>query len=162
MSKETDLSRDRNEELAERFRLSGERLEQIAGGEPSDMEEAFKEYFRKTALLLTDCRRLAQKIREGEFSAMTLEELQAENSGFFREIMPDNYEGSYANPDHACSLKAHGREIPLRSFRKVHRASSTHVLIHGRAAVRRPFAIHCTCGKSHLSDFHLPEMRHTR
>ncbi len=109
MKNETDLLRDRDEDLLERFRLSGERLEQIAKGEASGMEENFRQYFRKTALLLTDCRRLEQKIGEGEFSAMTLEELQAENTGYFREILPENYEESYANPDYAERLL--GREL---------------------------------------------------
>lgn len=98
---EIDFSENRIPEVKERFLLSGQRLEEIAGGESPEMQESFRDYFQATARYLTGCRNLYKKIETGEFRRMSLRELQEENTGFFRQLLPENYEGSYDNPDYA-------------------------------------------------------------
>ncbi len=96
-----DFSEDRIPEVEERFLLSGQRLEEIAGGEPAEMNDAFREYFQATARYLTGCRSLYKKIEAGEYRRMSLQELEEENTAFYRGLFPENYEGSYDNPDYA-------------------------------------------------------------
>ena len=108
---EIDFSEDRIPEVRERFLLSGQRLEEIARGESSEMGDSFREFFQNTARFLTGCRSLYEKIAGGEYRKMELRELEEENAAFYRGILPGNYGESYANPDYARKIlgEDHGK-----------------------------------------------------
>ena len=96
------------EEIRERYQLTGSRLCEIAAGEESDMGQSLQIYFRKTASFLSECRDLYEKVAAGQFPLMSLEECQEENRSYYRDILPEHYDNSYANPDYA--VKTLGEE----------------------------------------------------
>ena len=92
---------DRTEEILERYKLAGDRLKEIAEGELSDMDHALQLYFQRTAGFLSGCLGLYEKVSDGAFSRMTLEECREENLSYYRDILPEHYDTSFANPDYA-------------------------------------------------------------
>ncbi len=118
------LTDDRAQELLERYELAGSRLKEIADGEISDMGEALQLYFQRTSGFLTGCLDLYEKVSAGALSQMSFEECQEENLSYYRDILPDHYENSYANPDFAVRTlgEDHGKLLcflytELRSLR---------------------------------------------
>ncbi|MBR5047574.1 MAG: leucyl aminopeptidase, partial [Eubacterium sp.] len=95
------LADEKMMEILERFNLSGIRLEEIAAGEASGLDAPLEIYFRRVASFLCSCRELYEKISSGDYSRMTLEECREENRSFYRDILPESYDSSYANPDYA-------------------------------------------------------------
>lgn len=95
------------EALEERWLLALERISAI--GEEELTEKAFAEYFAKVAefiLLIEENRKFLQT--DGLQKAST-EELLARNHSLYGDILPENYENSYANP--AYSVKCFGEEF---------------------------------------------------
>ena len=90
-----------NEVLSERFALAVERL--------SEMEDehlhsaAFDRYFhvvKDFALLIAETDKW---IKEGGFEKADMEELAKRNKALYEDILPENYDKSYANPTFACA-----------------------------------------------------------
>lgn len=102
---------DLNEILEERWKLARERIEQI----PSEtrVRAPYRDYFIKTASILHQIFGLLELIEEGAYKRMTLDDLESWNHALFEDILPEHYEFSYANPDHAVAeLGAeYGREL---------------------------------------------------
>lgn len=103
-----ELWKENNEEIEERFLLTRERLSQIALGEENHMEEALHDYFETTAAFLLKCCDTYQMISSGKFRKFSIGMLQDENRDFYRDILPQNYGRSYADP--AWSVKVLGEE----------------------------------------------------
>ena len=90
----------------ERFRLALERIRQMETEE--ETAPAYIPYFRDAArwvLLLLDHRKM---LEDGSFETIPPEELAAANRDLYLDILPENYDRSWANP--VFSVKAFGEE----------------------------------------------------
>ena len=94
-----DIYREENEAVLERFELSMERIQEICTEEMN--EKNFEDYFQKTAKFICRIEKLLEKIENDWLKTATEEELREENAALYGEILPENYETSYANPDYA-------------------------------------------------------------
>ena len=103
------MKEEYDEELKERFSLSSSRIRQITEEKAAGIDEPFRDYFAKMAEYLSDCTACFEEISRGDFFRRSLEELQRENEDFYRDILPQNYEHSYASP--AFSVRVLGEEF---------------------------------------------------
>ena len=86
----------------ERFRLALERIREMETEEETD--PAYVPYFRDAAgwvLLLLEHRRM---LEDGTFETMPLEKLAAANRALYKDILPEYYDRSWANPVYAVSV----------------------------------------------------------
>ena len=90
---------DKNELEKERYELALERITQIS--DESICEKEIRAFFQGMAgfVLLMD--RTWGIVESGKLRRMVLEELQAFNRELYVDILPENYEKSYGNPDYA-------------------------------------------------------------
>ena len=103
-----ELFREKNEAVAERHELTIYRLRELAEEGSSLLTEELNRYFQKTAGFLLKCQEVWQKVESGEFETYTAEMLKEENMDYYSDILPENYETSYANP--AYAVKELGEE----------------------------------------------------
>ena len=96
-----ELLKESNEEVKERFELASERIRDIADGEDSKMSEPLSLYFKTTASFLLLCAELYIAVSRGKLKKASLKKLQEENYIFYQDILPENYDHSYANPAYA-------------------------------------------------------------
>lgn len=96
-----EIYKEENEAVAERFELSMERIHEICTEEMSDKN--FEEYFQKTAKFICHIEELVKKIENDWLKTAAEEELRAENKALYEDILPENYENSFANPDYAAA-----------------------------------------------------------
>ena len=96
-----EIYREENEAVAERFQLSMERIHEICTEEMNDKN--FEEYFQKTAKFICHIEHLLGKIENDWLKTAAEEELRAENQALYEDILPENYESSFANPDYAAA-----------------------------------------------------------
>lgn len=90
--------------LRERLALAVERIGEIPEEHWGDAKvEAFENYFAKVAEFLLLMEETRGFLEEGGLRKAALEELEARNEKLYEDIMPDNYEQSYANPTYAVS-----------------------------------------------------------
>ncbi len=87
--------------LEERYELSCERMEEIAGMQ--ETSEKYKDYFAKTAQFLLMIRDVSQKLQDGFLQKASLEELRSMNRGLYEDVLGENYDKSYANPSVCCA-----------------------------------------------------------
>lgn len=83
----------------ERYELAAERIRQIPGEEAVNLP--FRGYFQKVSefvLLLLD---LSEKIKDGTYEVLSLEEKKEWNEKLYWDILPAQYEESYGNPAYA-------------------------------------------------------------
>ena len=92
----------REEYLEERFSLVTDRIFEIKDEEK--LPEQFLGYFKKTADFLGYLIKLHGKIQDGWLKTASLEELRKNNERLYQDILPENYETSYANPAYAEKL----------------------------------------------------------
>ncbi len=102
--------------LQERLELALLRIREIPGEDFQGAELLpWKEYFTTVAkflLLIEDTR---QFLEQGKQAAATRKELQQRNRALYEDILPENYENSFANP--AYAVKMLGEEFgALASF----------------------------------------------
>ncbi len=95
------IYKERNEAVAERFALAKERIFEIAGRPPLKAHSLFEDYFGKTAELFLLANRILCMEQSGELERRSLLECEELNRLMYQEILPENYETSYANPDYA-------------------------------------------------------------
>ena len=103
----TDL--EEQEILQERYTLSIERIREIE--KEQVVTAPFLDYFKKTAGFIVQMDTLYRQIESGEMKRWTLEQMQRNNHLLYEDILPGNYEESYANPKVACDKlgKEYGR-----------------------------------------------------
>lgn len=103
-----------NENVVERIELISDRILQIIDN-PSVNENIFKtvckertdnlkNYFQKTAQFLSLLKDTYEKVASEDYFNMTIEQLSEINRRLYEDILPDNYERSYANPKFAASM----------------------------------------------------------
>lgn len=93
--------------LMERFSLCRERISQI--GEEGLPEAAFRDYFYRTAKQTELFIQEYLYVAEGKPEEAGMKELQERNRRLYKDILPENYGKSYANP--AFASAALGKEF---------------------------------------------------
>ena len=88
--------------LSERYELAVQRIREIEKEEL--MEGAIFEYFGSVARFLMDVDGYYTFIKSGKMDDASLEELQQWNQRLYGDILPGNYESSYANPAYAVTM----------------------------------------------------------
>lgn len=91
-----------SELIDERYNIICERIAAISGEE--DLTEPLLSYFRAGADLICTLAGILDRSLCGGISGMSVSELETENHELYKEILPENYEKSYANPDYLYSL----------------------------------------------------------
>ena len=84
------------EEVAERYPLVMERIEQIR--REKTVPQPYRDYFYKAASFLQEIKQEEEIITGGQADNRTLEEWQQINHKLYEEILPENYGKSYGNP----------------------------------------------------------------
>ncbi len=90
------------EEVAERYPLVMERVELMSTEETAALP--YRDFFCQAALFLQELRKEEAEITEGRAEKRTQEEWQSINKKLYEEILPENYEKSYANPSYAVKM----------------------------------------------------------
>lgn len=117
----------------ERYELAAERVRGIDrethGGECT-VPDQMRDYFAKVSSYLVLMMDTYEEIDTGTFYELSLEQLQQRNRELYRDILPENYDTSYANPAYAadklgeefgrylCVLYGELREILVYIFEK--------------------------------------------
>ena len=102
-----------NEAVAERYALSIDRIRQMEKEET--VPEPYREYFRRTAGFIGLIEQVRCQMADGRWHRQDLEQLKAWNRRLYQDILPENYDNSYANPAYAA--KTLGSELgPFLSF----------------------------------------------
>lgn len=92
---------DKSDLEKERYELALERISQIP--DESICEKNMQVYFQSMAKFILLMDRAWDVVESGTLRRMTLEELQAFNRELYADILPENYENSYGNPDYAVN-----------------------------------------------------------
>lgn len=93
--------------MEERYELVCDRLKEIEK-QPEVMEQ-YQDYFKKVAafqVFMTEC---YKKIEQGFMENASMDEIKCMNQALYEDILNENYEKSYANPQVACA--AYGLEM---------------------------------------------------
>ncbi len=98
-----ELWADENTRITERYDLAMERIRQIAEEKARQAAEPFRAYFYKMALFVGQIEDLARRQLREELEDCSLEELKLLNRSLYQDILPENYEKSYANPAYAAA-----------------------------------------------------------
>lgn len=95
--------------LSERYVLAMERIRQICT--EHTVPEPFCGYFKRTAEFLVQMAELKQCVDSGEMERYSLDERKALNESLYRDILPGQYEESFANPAYSVAVlgDVHGR-----------------------------------------------------
>lgn len=91
-----------DEIIRERYELSMERILRIP--EEESVEEPYREYFKAVAKFVGLCGEVMEAQQSGALKAWTREQLAELNNKLYEDIVGDNYEKSYANPEYAVSV----------------------------------------------------------
>ncbi|MBE5962482.1 MAG: leucyl aminopeptidase [Lachnospiraceae bacterium] len=97
-----EVIREENEAVMERLELVMERMQGMQSEET--VKEPFRSYFAYIASFLLKLRQIARDIEAGIYFNQSLEELKAVNESLYHDILPEQYEKSYANPAYAKEL----------------------------------------------------------
>lgn len=98
------------EELEEeRLELARQRICEIR--QEQNVPKDFQEYFQSVAVFITQMLELAERLETKETENWTLEQWQKQNMELYADILPQNYEKSYGNPEYAVKIlgEVHGR-----------------------------------------------------
>lgn len=117
----------------ERYELAAERVRGIdreTNGGECTVPDQMRNYFAKVSSYLVLMMDTYEEIDTGTFYELSLEQLQQRNRELYRDILPENYDTSYANPAYAadklgeefgrylCVLYGELREILVYIFEK--------------------------------------------
>ena len=117
----------------ERYELAAERVRGIkweTNGGVCVVPEQMRDYFAKVSSYLVQMMDTYEAVDTGSFYELSLEELQQRNRELYQDILPENYDTSYANPAYAaeklgnefgrylCALYGELREILVYVFEK--------------------------------------------
>lgn len=97
--------------LKERYLLAYERIDEI---KKEENKVPFSDYFLKVSNFILLLASIYNRLDEG-FKELTFEELQKENDSLYQDIVPENYDYSYANPDYCvkCFGEEYGKVLSL-------------------------------------------------
>lgn len=106
MSYQSVISKE-NESVKERYELVKERIREIAKGEET-VAEPFHEYFVRVADFMGRIFEVSDLACAQKLRCCDQEKLENLNRDLYQDIMPANYETSYANPAYAVSKLGDG------------------------------------------------------
>ena len=86
-----------NEQIIERYMLSIERIRRIT--EEETTEVLYRDYFRKVSEFILKINEIRERMQDKPFEQCTLDELKRENESIYADVVGDQYDTSYANPD---------------------------------------------------------------
>lgn len=103
-----ELWNEENTQIMERYDLAMERIagmvEELAPGvDKSAVKEPYRGYFLQMARFVGQIEELARLQMRDELEVLSLTELQKRNHDLYEDILPEQYENSYANPAWAVS-----------------------------------------------------------
>ena len=93
--------------MEERYYLTLERIMKIT--EEETVREPYRSYFRHVAEFLLRIHDIKDSSRTSVRARMTKERLEEEMQMLYHDVLPRNYETSYANPEYA--VKELGTEL---------------------------------------------------
>ena len=88
--------------MQERLGLSLERIKEIKS--EKKLQKEYQRYFEKVAEFLLQIEENRQWILTGNLQSASEEELERRNHRLYQDIVPDNYETSYANPQYTVTI----------------------------------------------------------
>ena len=88
--------------IRERYDLSMARIRDFLTEET--VPEIYRDYFRNIAELIIQCGDVLKARENGSLDKMTLESGRTLNHKLYVDILPENYETSYANPAYAVKI----------------------------------------------------------
>ena len=91
-----------DELLKERLQLIKDRVAELEKEEIK--EESFSDYFKGCASKIAELLLVSEKLADGSFEKMSLEELKSLNQKHFAEVQGASYDTSYANPTYATEM----------------------------------------------------------
>ncbi len=83
-----------------RYELAVNRIREMLTDQT--VPEVYQDYFHKMAEFTLLIDEAAVKIFDGSYRNLSMEELADYNHRFYQDILPENYDYSYANPAYAC------------------------------------------------------------
>ena len=66
--------------------------------------EPYRDYFKKMAEFVLMLDELRTELLDGRYQKLELDELRKWNRRLYQDVLPGQYEKSYANPDYACKM----------------------------------------------------------
>lgn len=99
---ENEMLYEEDEQIKERYELSVERIQGILGEET--VKEPYRSYFRMVSGFLMDIERIRNLREDGTWGRMTKEQQSRENHRLYQDILQEQYETSYANPEYAVGI----------------------------------------------------------
>ncbi len=84
-----------------RYDLAIERCREIA--EENTVEESYRDYFKKCAAFILLIDEVKASMENGSYYRRNAQEMAKINHSLYEDILPENYENSYANPDYAVA-----------------------------------------------------------
>ncbi len=88
--------------VTERYELAAARIEEILTEETVGRDWLL--YFRRTAAFLRMIHELKEEVESGRYRVLSMEELEEWNRRLYLDVMPEQYENSFANPAYAVRL----------------------------------------------------------
>ncbi|MDO4312174.1 MAG: aminopeptidase [Eubacteriales bacterium] len=85
--------------MIERYELAAERIRQIP--EEESVRLPFRMYFKKVSEFVLMLAELREKIEDGSYMELSMEQLKEWNQRLYEDILPENYGTSYGNPAYA-------------------------------------------------------------
>jgi leucyl aminopeptidase (aminopeptidase T) len=82
--------------------LSCERIAKMRNEET--VAKCFRPFFHKTSEMLVQIHDITKEVQSGAWKEHSLEEMREINRKLYEDILPENYENSYANPDYAVRM----------------------------------------------------------
>ncbi len=84
-----------------RYDLAIERCREIA--EENTVEESYRDYFKKCVAFILLIDEVKASMENGSYYRRNAREMAKINHSLYEDILPENYENSYANPDYAVA-----------------------------------------------------------
>lgn len=91
--------KEKKEQCEERHALAVDRLRGIVSEDT--VSEEYLSFFRDTAIFLMELENVRRKIGDGTWERCSLEEMQSLNEILYRDVLPQNYGSSFADPAYA-------------------------------------------------------------
>ena len=88
--------------IEERYELALDRIRLMKTEDT--VGEPYRDYFKKLAEFVLMLDELRTELLDGRYQKLELDELRKWNRRLYQDVLPGQYEKSYANPDYACKM----------------------------------------------------------
>ena len=88
--------------IEERYELALDRIRLMQTEDT--VKEPYRDYFKKMAEFVLMLDELRTELLDGRYQKLELDELRKWNRRLYQDVLPGQYEKSYANPDYACKM----------------------------------------------------------